>query len=201
MKFFVFSLFILIFISSSLKADEAADWLKIEIDNIINAYKDSNISKIERFNYIEDAINKNFASAGIAKFVAGKSWSVTSDKNVKKKYISLFKRHLALNIASMMQGYSNQEYSLLDSKFDQKNSVSLINMEIKSDTSSLVITWRVKKSKERFFVIDLLVADISLVITKRAEFNSILKREDYDLKSFNAILESQNILSYSKIIQ
>ena len=92
----------------------------------------------------------------------------------------------------MMQGYSNQEYELINNKYDSKNKVSLIDMEIFNDTGNLLITWRVKKSKDRFFVIDLLVADISLVVTKRSEFNSMLKNVNYDLKKLNKLLEQQN---------
>ena len=73
-------------------------------------------------------------------------------------------------------------------------------MEIFSDTGSIQVTWRVKKSKDRFFVIDLLVADISLVVTKRSEFNSMLKAVDYNLFEFNKKLLSQNESSYQKII-
>ena len=69
-----------------------------------------------------------------------------------------------------------------------------------SDTGSVVVTWRVKKSKERYFVIDLMVADISLVVTKRSEFNSMLKNVDYNLLEFNKILYDQNNESYKKII-
>ena len=73
-------------------------------------------------------------------------------------------------------------------------------MEIFSDTGSVVVTWRVKESKKRFFVIDLIVADISLVVTKRSEFNSMLKNVDYNLSEFNQILFNQNNESYQKII-
>ena len=73
-------------------------------------------------------------------------------------------------------------------------------MEIFSDTGSIQVTWRVKKSKDRYFVIDLLVADISLVVTKRSEFNSMLKTVDYNLAEFNKKLLSQNESSYQKII-
>ena len=100
----------------------------------------------------------------------------------------------------MMQGYSNQKYNLRNSKYDSKNKVSLIDMEIINETGNLMITWRVKKSKDRFFVIDLLVADISLVVTKRSEFNSMLKNVDNDLKKLNNLLLNQNIDSYEKII-
>ena len=100
-----------------------------------------------------------------------------------------------------MQGYSNQNYELTNSSYDEKNKVNLINMEIFSDTGSIQVTWRVKKSKDRFFVIDLLVADISLVVTKRSEFNSMLKTVDYNLKDFNEKLLSQNESSYQKLIK
>jgi len=199
MSFLCKVFFILFLSTTTLFADEASDWLKQQIDYILDAYKNTSISKVDRFNLIEDSINNNFAGAGISKFVAGNSWSSAS-KEAKKEYIQLFKKHLALNISSIMQGYSNQEYELINSKYDEKNKVSMINMEIYNDIGGLLITWRVKKSKDRYFVIDLIVADISLVVTKRSEFNSILKKVDGKLSEFNEILRSQNESSYSMII-
>ena len=197
---FLYKVFFILFLSTTtLFADEASDWLKQQIDYILDAYKNKSISKVDRFNHIEDSINNNFAGAGISKFVAGNSWSSAS-KETKKEYVQLFKRHLALNISSIMQGYSNQEYELINAKYDEKNKVSMINMEIYSDTGGLLITWRVKKSKDRYFVIDLIVADISLVVTKRSEFNSMLKKIDGKLSELNDILRSQNESSYSIII-
>ena len=189
----------LILISSSVKANEAKNWLNKEIDIIIAAYQNNNLPNENKFLMVENTINNNFAGTGIAKFVAGKSWN-GAPKEVKKEYIKLFKRHLALNISSMMQGYSDQEYQLTNSSYDEKNKVTLVDMEIFSDTGSIQVTWRVKKSKDRFFVIDLLVADISLVVTKRSEFNSMLKTVDYNLFEFNKKLLSQNESSYQKIL-
>ena len=199
MKFFkIFFLSVILFFNTSLFADEASDWLRKEIDIILNAYLNENISNEERFLMIEQTINENFAGTGIAKFIAGNAWTKAS-KETKKNYIKSFKRHLALNIASMMQGYSDQKYELSSSKID-KNKVILVNMEIFSDTGSVVVTWRLKEAKNRLFVIDLLVADISLVVTKRSEFNSMLKNVDYNLEEFNSILDNQNEESLQKII-
>ena len=190
---------IVLFFSNQALTDEATDWLKIEIDKILISYQNIDLPSENRFLMIEETINNNFAGTGIAKFVAGKAWD-GANKEDKKNYIKHFKRHLALNIASMMNGYSNQEYKLLNSRLDNKNKINLIDMEIFNDTGSVVVTWRVKKSKDRFFVIDLIVADISLVITKRSEFNSMLKNVSYDLSEFNQILSDQNIESYNKLI-
>jgi len=189
----------IVLLSFSVNANEAKNWLNKEIDIIISAYQNNSLPNENKFLMVENTINNNFAGTGIAKFVAGKSWNSAS-KEVKIEYIKLFKRHLALNISSMMQGYSDQKYQLTNSSYDEKNKVTLIDMEIFSDTGSIQVTWRVKKSKDRFFVIDLLVADISLVVTKRSEFNSMLKTVDYDLSEFNKKLLSQNESSYQKII-
>ena len=192
-------IFIFFLLITSVKADEATDWLGNEIDSILDAYKNTQISKVERFALIEETINNNFAGAGIAKFVAGKSWG-SANKDTKKAYIKIFKKHLALNIASMMQGYSDQDYIFTKSVFDDKNKVNLIDMEIISDTGSLVVTWRLKKSKEKYYVIDLLVADISLIVTKRSEFNSMIKKVENSLEKFIDVLKKQNELSYNKLI-
>ncbi len=196
---FYITYFIFFIIANNALADEPSDWLKKEIDKILISYQNPDLPNENRFLMIEQTINNNFAGTGIAKFVAGESWKNAS-KDTKKEYVKNFKRHLALNIASMMQGYSNQKYELSNSKIDKKNKIILIDMEIFSETGSVLITWRVKKSKDRYFVIDLIVADISLVVTKRSEFNSMLKNVDNSLIEFNKILFNQNKESYLKII-
>ncbi len=200
MKFLTRIVFIFFLISSQASASNVKDWLQSEIDKILNTYKNDTISNVEKFQYLENTVNLNFAGAGIAKFVAGKAWA-TADKETKKTYIELFKHHLALNIAAIMEGYSGQTYSLIQIKNDETNQVILIDMEVLSETNKILITWRVKESKNKFYVIDLIVADISLVLTKRSEFNSMLKKINYDLKILNETLTNQNELSYNKLIK
>ncbi len=200
MKIFRFLfLLIILFNGNKLFADEPSSWLKNEIDKILISYQSSDLPNENRFLMIEQTINNNFAGTGIAKFVVGEAWNKASN-DIKKEYVKNFKRHLALNIASMMQGYSDQKYELSQSSLDTKSNIILIDMEIFSNTGSVVVTWRVKESKGRYFVIDLIVADISLVVTKRSEFNSMLKSVNYNLSEFNKILSNQNNESYQKII-
>ena len=199
MKLLFKIIFFIFLTSSQLYASEASKWLKTEIDFILEAYSNANISNEKRFLIIENTVNYNFAGKGIAKFISGKAWKNAS-KETKEKYIKFFKKHLALNVASIMQGYINQEYNLIDSKYDSKNKVSLVDMIISTNSSNITITWRVKQSKERFYIIDLLVADISLVVTKRSEFNSMLKNVNYNLDIFSELLNKQNEESYKLLI-
>jgi len=189
-----------IFFTFNLYGSEASNWLKKEIDKILVAYQAPNLSNQNGFLLIEQTINNNFAGKSIAIHVAKESYK-KANKETRDEYIKLFKRHLALNISSLMQGYSNQEYKLIDSRYDEKNKVNYVDMEITLDTGTILVTWRVLKHKERYFVIDLIISNISLVETKRSEFNSMLKTVDYSLTTFNKKLANQNKISYQKIIK
>ena len=196
-RFLVF-IFIIV-LSLSLKASEASNWLRQEVDKILVAYQDPNLPNENRFLLIEQTINNNFAGKSIAINIAKKSYK-NANEEARKIYINLFKRHLALNIASLMQSYSNQKYELIDSRYDEKNKVNYIDMEIYLDTGQMIVTWRVLKHKERYFVIDLIISGISLYETKRSEFNSMLKNVDNDLAKLNEELYKKNESSYQKII-
>ena len=196
-RFIVF--IFIITLSLSLKASEASNWLKQEVDKILIAYQDPNLPNENRFLLIEQTINNNFPGKSIAINIAKQSYKNANDET-RSNYINLFKRHLALNIASLMQGYSNQKYELTDSRYDEKNKVNYIDMEIYLDTGEMIVTWRVLKHKERYFVIDLIISGISLYETKRSEFNSMLKNVDNDLAKLNEELRKINESSYQKII-
>ena len=196
-RFLVF-IFIIV-LSLSLKASEASNWLKQEVDKILIAYQDPNLPNENRFLLIEQTINNNFPGKRIAINIAKQSYK-NANEETRSNYINLFKRHLALNIASLMQGYSNQKYKLTDARYDEKNKVNYIDMEVYLDTGEIIVTWRVLKHKERYFVIDLIISGISLYETKRSEFNSMLKNVDNDLAKLNEELYKKNESSYQKII-
>ena len=196
-RFIVF--IFIITLSLNLKASEASNWLKQEVDKILIAYQDPNLPNENRFLLIEQTINNNFPGKSIAINIAKQSYK-NANEETRSNYINLFKRHLALNIASLLQGYSNQTYKLTDSRYDEKNKVNYIDMEVYLDNGEMIVTWRVLKHKERYFVIDLIISGISLYETKRSEFNSMLKNVDNDLAKLNEELHKINESSYQKII-
>ena len=100
-----------------------------------------------------------------------------------------------------MEGYSDQSYELIDTKHDTTNDVTIIDMELQDNTNKILVSWRVKKANNKFYVIDLMFADISLVVTKRSEFNSMLKKINYDLEKLNLTLQNQNETIYKSLIQ
>ena len=124
-------------------------------------------------------------------------------KDIYNKYIGLLieKGHAYYCYASrdeLLKARKDRGFSYnSETRMMFKNSISLEEKE------SLLL-----KKKNKYVVrlkvtadIDLIVADISLVVTKRSEFNSMLKKVDNDLSRFNEVLFDQNQISYQKITE
>ena len=184
--------------SSNTYADsaEALNWLNNEISGIIGLYMDTNINDEKRLEAIKETVEKSFAGESIARFVVGGKWN-ESDKNVQEDFIVLFKEHLYLTVGSLMQSYSNQTYNLVNAE-ERKKSLYTIDMELIHNEQKTMITWVVKEHKKNYYVYDLIIADISLMRTKRSEFNSVLKKRN--LRQLNDILKKQNVKSYNNLI-
>ena len=91
MKFFYIKTFLIVFFFSSFSfANDYSNWLKKEIDLILSAYSNNNISSEQRFLIIEKTINQNFAGTGIAKFIVGNAWKMAS-KDTKKITLKILK--------------------------------------------------------------------------------------------------------------
>ena len=88
---------------------------------------------------IEDTINYKFAGKALGKAVAKQAYNLASEE-VRDEYIKLFKRHIALNLTSMMQGYSNQVYAIVDSRYNQKNKTYMF-MYVGLSVSICVCLW------------------------------------------------------------
>ena len=69
MKFLAKIVLIFFLITSKIYASDVTSWLKFEIDQILNAYKNDNISNVEKFQYIENTINMSHHRINIEYFV------------------------------------------------------------------------------------------------------------------------------------
>ncbi len=194
----IFLLFFVLFYANNSFANssDVKNWLKNEIDQIINLYKNDDISAEVKLNAIKETINKSFAGKSIAKFVVGNKWDEASEE-VRNNFVELFKEHLYLTVGSLMQSYSNQTYELIEA-VEVKKGLFKIDMELTFNEQKTLVTWGVKQHKNKYYVMDLIIADISLMRAKRSEFSSVLKKKS--LNELNIILKDQNLESYNNLI-
>jgi phospholipid transport system substrate-binding protein len=121
-------------------------------------------------------LDRYFDLNAISQFVVSKQWRQASPEE-KTEFKRLF-REMIVNIYSgRFSNYQNEKFTVTGGlKRNERDSI--VSSEITfgdPNRPSLRLDWRVRKVGEGYRVIDLLVENVSMSITQRQEFASIMQ--------------------------
>ena len=109
----------------------------------------------------------------IARMVLGRNWQHASDMQ-RHDYVILF-RGYTLDTLSQRIGYytGSQRFVVKGSRPAGADDVMVTTQVLYTDHPPLEIAWRIR-SKQRLMIVDVIVEQISMVVTNRSEFASIV---------------------------
>ena len=167
-------LIIFIFSFSSLKASDVSEWFDKESNlflEIMNNNEGTESENYERYIYF---VTKNFAIKSIAYGLIGENTINKSSKSDLSLYLDVFNDYLIKTIYTLANTNSSSSINLKD--IDIKDNIFIIKSEISDDVSSLNLYWKVINVGTSFKIIDVIVENTSYFVTKKSEFNKILRR-------------------------
>jgi phospholipid transport system substrate-binding protein len=133
---------------------------------------ESDSTKAERLAIFERILNDNFDMDKIARFVLGRYWKIAT-KDEKKEYVSLFRNMIVKVYSKRFNDYSGQKFEVNASKEIGRGDI-IVNSSILSPNSkpAVAVDWRLRKGK----IIDVIVEGVSMSVTQRSEFNTVIQR-------------------------
>ena len=143
----------------------------------------------QKANLLQDIFNKNSNPAAIARFVAGRYFRGASPED-QTRFVSLFERYMSLFYADAMQEYSGEKLEIANIQDAGKKGFVVVS-RVTNRQPPLTINWQVKPSSTGLKVIDLQVEGISMLITWRNEFSSIINRNGGTLAAASKDLEQR----------
>ena len=135
-------------------------------------------------------LDRGFDINTIARFVIGRYWrGATTDQ--RNEYMVLFREFVLDTYAQRLDEYAGQSFNILDSRIlDAKDTV--VETELQGvDGPTLKIDYRVRSRDGNYQIIDVMVEGVSLVVTQRSEFASVINHKGMDgllevLREYNA---------------
>jgi len=106
----------------------------------------------------------------IARFAMGRYWAIATDAE-KKEYTKLFRQMIVDVYTNRFSEYSGQTFNVKGHKAAGRKDV-IVNSIIQGTGQSIKVDWRIRKGR----VIDVLVENVSMSVTQRSEFASIIQR-------------------------
>ena len=149
-----------------------------------------NLSKDEKINKLKIIAEETVDIRGIGFYTLG-SIRKNLDDNQKKKYSKLFREYFLKSFSSRLSEYTNPEIDVLSKEVLNEN-YTIVNSLLKgtSERPEVKIDWRVyTKNPENPLIRDLIIEGLSLAMTQKEEFASILNSNDNKIDALFKTLE------------
>ena len=152
----------------------AGDFVRSLGDQVIQILKNEPYQS--RKQKLHDIFTSSFDVDTMAKFAAGTYWR-RADPQQQQEYLKLFGDYVATLYANKFGDYAGQEFKVTGQRASGDNDIAVEGTIMQANKPPVKIDFRVRKAATGFKIVDVYVEGISLLITKRDEFTTVLARE------------------------
>ena len=174
-------LIIFIFIFSPLKASEVSEWFERESTQFLEIINNNEGTESENYEKYKVFISKNFATKSIAYGLIGENIINKSTEDELSLYLEVFTDYLIKTIYKLADSSTSSSITLKD--VDIKDDIFVIKSEISDKKSSANLYWKVVSIGSSFKILDVIVENTSYFVTKKSEFNKILRKNRGSLEA------------------
>lgn len=145
----------------------------------IKVLSSPNGSLKEREDKFRTLLRNDFAMKDIGRFVVGTYWRRMTPEQ-RTEYLNLFSEWVLKTYSIRLGGYSGEQFKVLSTSPAGQRDVLVKTRIDKSGGNGFNASWRVRKIDGGYKIIDIYVEGVSMAITQRSEFESILQRQGID---------------------
>ena len=143
---------------------------------VVSVLAEPNVAKSQR----HQSFRRIFAHALdldlMARRVLGRHWRKATEDQ-KESYVKLFHEYVLSIYAVQLGGYAGEKFAVLRHR-QTGDSDSVVTARITREFGAPVdLNFRVSDNGLRLRIVDVAVAGVSLIVTKRSEFDAIIRRE------------------------
>ena len=158
----------------------------------IDTLTDKSIDQNKKETKFGELFDKNFDIPSISRFVLGKYWKVAS-LDQKKKFIRAFRNYIIKTYSSRFNEYSGEKLKLINFESESNPKIFLVHTILeRQDAPVIKVDWRIGKKKNKFVILDIIIEGISLAITQRSEYVSVIDQNEGNIDQLIALLKEKS---------
>ena len=172
-----FLILALFFIPIHSFSDEKIEQSKFFVENlgkqVIEKVSNVNLSESQRIVNFRDLYLASFDNYYISRFVLGQYWK-RLDSNMRKQFVESFNNYIVTTYAPKFKGWEGT-FKATDSLLE--NNYYNVKMNVlNKDGPTLKFMWKIYLDKNKNFkILDVNIDGVSMLVTQRAEFMSVIK--------------------------
>ncbi len=160
-------------------ANDAALFINQLGNQAIDTLRATNLTLDQRQARFRGLLSQGFDLHFIGRFVLGRYWrGATPDQ--RNDYIALYGEYLLQTYSARLGGYSGETLTVIGTRMvNDKDFVVSTNLTRPSGPA-IAADWRVRVIDGQYRIIDIMVEGISMAVTQRSEFASVVQRDGID---------------------
>ncbi len=159
--------------------NEAERFVKSLGDEAIVVLSTSDASEEQRKIRFRSLLDQGFAVDTIARFVIGRYWRAATPQQ-RQEYMSLFREFVLDTYARRLDGYSGETFDVIKTLPIDETDTMVSTEIVRQNGPPIRVDYRVRVRNDGHRIVDVIVEGISLVVTQRAEFASVINRKGLD---------------------
>ena len=168
----------------------AADFVSDLGDRAVKALADKSMSDARRKTEFRRLFLKGFDVDVLSRFVVGRYWR-RAGKDERKEYQVLFTDFIVETYAARFSGYSGETIEVDGSRKASEKDTLVNSRIVRPQGAAIRVDWRVRNRNGVLKIVDIVVAGVSMAITQRAEFASVIRRGGGGFKNLITELKSK----------
>ncbi len=161
------------------------------VDDAILQLTDPTISVDEQEQRFRKIMSDYVAFNSVARWVLGRHWRRADDAQ-QARYFKVFEDLMVATYAHRFRNYGGEKLEISATRdIDKDQWLVQSHVRRPGADKELRVDWRVRRTGDRFRVIDIMVEGLSMAQTQRSEFASAMRNNGGDLDALLLDLESR----------
>ena len=172
-------------------ASDAAGFINNLVSKALQSLNDKQLTQQEREKQFRDVLHEDFDMPRIARFVLGHYWNAANPQQ-RQDFQKLFEDYVVHAYAQRFSQYSGEQVKITGSR-PESETVTLVSSQVLRPNGAppAKVDWRVRKNNTDFKIVDIDVEGVSMLLTQREEFGSVIQRSGGNIAGLNKTLEEK----------
>lgn len=170
-------------------APDPAAFIK-DLGNQALAVLGPQISRAKRQARFRALFRRDFDVPAIARFVLGRYWRVATPMQ-QREFVTLFENYVVMAYSSRLSQYSGEVLRVVGSRVKPGGAVVYSEIVSPHHTQPVKVQWRLTRNDGQYKISDVVVEGISMAITQRSEFASVIQRHGGQVQGLLAMLRAK----------
>ena len=129
----------------------------------------------ERLTRFRELFEADFDGPGIARFVLGRYWRSASEQE-QQEFLKLFQDYVVFVYGTRLSSFNGETFKVKGSRPEGSGVIVATDIISPNGEPPIKVDWRLVSNNGAFKVNDVVIEGISMLVTQRSEFASVIQR-------------------------